>query len=415
MFKLARKSVFGAASLSCLLAGCVSGPAPSNGAQAVYSPGQVALEGSGQPNGDWIANTPEARGAPTCVWTVPRELENLIRVAPSSLIDRTAPLAPGDRLDVTVLGDSDRLTGIYVVESDGTITLDGMRPITVAGHSPQAVTENLRTQLVAARIVRPLRNAVRVALVESAGVSVAVTGAVFAPGAVRAGERAPASRVGLKEGLVNGDDNVTRTIAGAIRAAGGVRPDADVQRIYLVRGRSYTEIDLSGLVHGWSSRDIAIASGDRVVVPSRTCFDKDLARPTPLTPPGIRVYMSNLTQSANNNAGAAIGHQTTSLPYGTRLLQALVAANCVGGSYMNADRRAVLISRNPMNGRSVVIERDIEKLVRDASRDAHDPYLMPGDSIACYDSRLTNLREAIGLVSQVGSTATPAILLDSAL
>ena len=35
-----------------------------------------------------------------------------------------------------------------------------------------------------------------------------------------------------------------------------------------------------------------------------------------------------------------------------RLLQALVAANCVGGSYMQADRRAVLISRNPINGRS---------------------------------------------------------------
>ena len=118
--------------------------------------------------------------------------------------------------------------------------------------------------------------------------------------------------------------------------------------------------------------------------------------------------MSNLTRSANNNAGAGIGKDTTSLPYGTRLLQALVAANCVGGSYMQSDRRAVLISRNPINQRSVVIERDIEKLVRGADRDAYD-------AIACYDSRWTNLSEAIGMVSQGVSTVTPAILLDNAL
>lgn len=402
-------------SSALLTVGCVSGPAPVNSAQSVYSPGQVAWQGSEQPQGDWVADTPVARGSSTCDWTVPPMLDKLNKVASSSLLDRTAPLAAGDRLEITVLGDRDRLTGIYVVESDATIALDGITPISVAGLSPQTLATQLRRRLIAAGIIRPLRNAVRVALVESAGASVAVTGAVFAPGAVRAGERSPESRIGLKEGAVKGDDNVTRTMAGAIRAAGGVRPDADIQRIYLVRGENYAELDLSGLVRGSSSRDVAIASGDRVIVPSRTCFDTDLVRPSALTPPGIRVYMSNLTQSARNNAGAAIGRQTTSLPYGTRLLQALVAANCVGGSYMQSGRRAVLISRNPINGRSIVVERDVENLVRDASRDALDPYLMPGDAIVCYDSRLTNLREAIGLISQVGSTATPAILLDKTL
>ena len=47
--------------------------------------------------------------------------------------------------------------------------------------------------------------------------------------------------------------------------------------------------------------------------------------------------------------------------------------------------------------------------------DSLDPFLMPGDAIACYDSRWTNLREAIGMVSEAVSTATPAILLDGAL
>ena len=151
-----------------------------------------------------------------------------------------------------------------------------------------------------------------------------------------------------------------------------------------------------------------------MIVPSRGCFDPALARPTPLTPPGIKVFMSNLTKGANNNAGAAIGSETTSLPYGTRLLQALVQMNCVGGSYMQAGRRAVLISRNPLNGQSIVVERDIEKLVRGADRDAANPLLMPNDAIACYDSRLSNLNEVIGSIGNAAGSVTPAILLSGA-
>lgn len=415
MTRMPTKLALASAAASTLLAGCVAGPAPSNQMSAVYAPGQVAWNGSQQPQGDWIKTAPVARGAPTCEWAVPRELDTYRRVAPASFLDRTAPLGPGDRLEVTVLGDEGRISGNYVIDSDGTLALRGLPPVTAAGTTTTEFTKTLRNQLVTAGMVRPLKNAVRVALIENAGVSVSVGGAVFQPGAVRAGERNPESRIGLKEGAVSGDDNVTRTIAGAVRAAGGVRPDADVQRIYLIRGRTYAEFDLSGFIHGWTSRDVALASGDRLIVPSRKCFDPDLVRPTPLTAPGIRVFMSNLTRSAMNNAGAAIGHQTTSLPYGTRFLQGLVAANCVGGSYMQSDRRAVLISRNPLNGQSIVVERDIEKLVRGANRDALNPFLMPGDAIACYDSRWTNLREAVGLVTDAVNTATPAILLDNAL
>lgn len=415
MPRLPKKIALACAAASVALSGCIAGPAPTNSASAAYGPGQVAWKGSGQPQGDWVAEAQVARGVPTCDWRVPRELDMLQQVHPTTFIDRTAPLGPGDRLNVKVLGDDGMLSGNYVIDSDGTIALRGQAPIAAAGHSIAELIQLLRGQLVAANLVRPSNNAVRVALTESAGVSVSVSGAVFEPGAVRAGERNPESRIGLKEGAVSGDDNITRSVTAAIRAAGGVRPDADVHRVYVIRGNSYAEFDMSGFVHGWSSRDIAIASGDRVIVPSRSCFDPNLVRPSALTAPGIRVYMSNLTKSANNNAGAAIGQQTTSLPYGTRLLQGLVAANCVGGSYMESDRRAVLMSRNPINGQSIVVERNIEKLVRDADRDTLNPYLMPGDAIACYDSRWSNFREVVGLVSDAVNTATPAILLDKAL
>lgn len=396
-----------------LTTACVSGPAPQNLNTASWAPGQIAA-GTGHPQGDWVTVAPVGRGAPSCDWRQPRELDQLRRANPSEFLNRASPLASGDRLRIDVLGDVDRLSGNYVIGSDGSLTIPGIAPIMAEGRSETELTSLVRSKLVAANIVRPLRNSVELSLIESAGISAAVGGAVFAPGAVRAGERNPETRIGLKEGAIRGDDNVGRSVASAIRAAGGVRPDADVSRIYLIRGGAYMEVDLSGLIHGWASRDVSVTTGDRIIVPSRNCFDPELVRPTPLTIPGIRVYMSNLTRSANNNAGAAIGKETTSLPYGTRLLQALVAMNCVGGSYMASDRRAVLISRNPMNGQSIVVERDIEKLVRMADRDVVNPYLMPDDAIACYDSRWTNLRDAVGLVSEAVSTATPAILIGRA-
>lgn len=409
------RSIAAALSSASLLAGCVAGPAPANVDHALYAPQQLAAPGSGQPRGSWTRTLPAIDGAAQCVPITPRELYDLRQANVSEFAEIAAPLAPGDRLSIRVMGDPDGLSGTYVINGDGTVSLRGISPVGASGGTVRLLEEQLRDELVAADIVRPLRNAVSVSLIESAGVSVSVGGAVFEPAAVRAGERAPESRIGLKEGEVSGDANVSRSVSTAIRAAGGVRPDADVERIYLIRGRAFVELDLSGLVHGRASRDIAVTTGDRIIVPSRNCFDASLVRPTPLTAPGIRVYMSNLTRSANSNAGAAIGKDTTSLPYGTRLLQGLVAANCVGGSYMQSDRRAVLISRNPINGQSIVIERDIEKLVRAADRDQHDPYLMPGDAIACYDSRWTNLAEAIGMVTQGVGAVTPALLLDNAL
>jgi hypothetical protein len=91
-----------------------------------------------------------------------------------------------------------------------------------------------------------------------------------------------------------------------------------------------------------------------------------------------------------------------------RLLQGLVLADCVGGSAMNASRQAVLISRNPVNGKSVVISRSVEGLVRGANRDDLNPFFMPGDAVACYDSRTMALVDVVGVI---GSMLSPAMLV----
>ena len=164
MPRLPTKIALACAAASTLLAGCVSGPAPANRVSSVYAPGQVAWDGSDQPQGDWVETAPVARGAPTCEWAVPRELDTYTRVAPASFLDRTAPIGPGDRLEVSVLGDEGRLSGTYVIDSDGTLALRGLAPVDAAGATTTALAQILRDQLVREGMVRPLNNAVRVSL-----------------------------------------------------------------------------------------------------------------------------------------------------------------------------------------------------------------------------------------------------------
>jgi hypothetical protein len=55
-----------------------------------------------------------------------------------------------------------------------------------------------------------------------------------------------------------------------------------------------------------------------------------------------------------------------------------------------------------------VISRPVEALVRRADRDGFDPYLMPGDAIACYDSAITNFGDVVDLLADGAMGATIA-------
>lgn len=407
------KSVMTAAMTSFALAGCVAGPAPENYRSSAWAPGQTAFTAD-HPDGRWFDDTAAPLANGQCGAISEPVPAHLRRINPASLAGGAMLLAAGDKVRIDVSGDVDMLTGVYAIQGDGTLALRGFKPLQIAGLTEDQLTDRVRNELAAAGLIRPLRSAVSVRVIESGGVPVSISGAVFAPGSVRPGERNPETRVGQSEGSVTGDANAGRTLSAAIRAAAGVRPDADIGQVYLVRGGEYAVFDLTGWIAGWSSQDPILAAGDRIIVPETNCFNPALVRPTAITQPGIRVFMSNLTKGAESNGGAGIGEQTGSLPYGTRLLQGLVAMNCVGGSYMQSDRRAILMSRNPRNGQSIVIERNIEKLVRSVNRDDANPFLMPGDTLVCYDSRWTNFREALRLVSDVANTATPAIILGNA-
>tara|TARA_R110001599_G_scaffold193040_1_gene388729 strand:+ start:13384 stop:14508 length:1125 start_codon:yes stop_codon:yes gene_type:complete len=367
---------------------------PANAIGSQYAPQQFT---------DQIETTAQCRIA-----AIPAGLLPQARTASSVLAATPDMLASGDRVRLNIAGDTDSLSRVYVVAANGSIILDGRHVITLAGKSIDEAERAVAEKLVAEGLIRGLRNSVRLQLMELGGVSIAVKGAVFEPGMIRVGERTPETRgVNLNNGD-SGDLNTSRSLTAALRAAGGVRPDADLSAVYLIRDGQWSQIDLTGAIYGNAVQDISLTSNDQIIVGSTECFNADLVKPSQVTAPGIRVYMSNLSRPAASNASSAIGRDSTSLPYGTRLSQAMVAANCVGGSAMNAARKVVLMSRNPTNGKSVVIQRSVEKLVRNDDRDGQDPYLMPGDSLACYDSFAMNIRDVISLV---GETASPYFLL----
>ena len=310
-------------------------------------------------------------------------------------------LTRNDLVDVRV-GDDETFNGDYVISRDGTLKLPFLSPIRAQGRSTAQIEADIAQQLLAKDFYTdPPRVSVRAA--DFASVTVGVSGAVFEPRAVEIGG-VSGDRLDTRRQEALGASTEARNLSAALRAAGGVRPDADISAIQVRRGGQVYRLDMRGVFEGQNAVDIMLLTGDEVIVPSRQCFQDDLMRPSPISPPGVSLYLSNLTQPATNNAASAIGQTVREVPYGTRYMQAVIDANCVGGPRStSADRSAVLFTRNPVTGVSAVIERDIEDLLRRADRDDYDPYLLPGDALACYDSTVTDIAEIARVIGIVGA------------
>ncbi|MCF1502431.1 polysaccharide export protein [Afifella sp. H1R] len=315
-------------------------------------------------------------------------------------------LSPGDLVDVHVAED-ETFTGSYEVSQDGTLKLPYLKPIPAIGRSVESVEASLARALVTEDFYEEApRVSVRLADVASARVYVA--GAVFDPMAVTiggvSGDDVDTARQAALGAIARG-----RRLSSALQAAGGVRPDADLSNVKIQRAGKTISVDVRGAVLGLAYSDALLLEGDQIYVPSRGCFQEELMVPSSITAPGVTVFMSNLSQPANANALSAIGKDARELRYGTRFIQAVAGMNCIGGArWTNAHRTAILFSRNPMTGESIVIERSLEDMLQRADRDEYDPYIMPGDALACYDSNLTN---AIELAKGFGTVSTSAALL----
>ena len=298
-------------------------------------------------------------------------------------------LSTGDLVEIFVEQD-ETFTGSYVIGMDGRLRLPFVQPVQAAGRRTAQVEKAIASALVNDQLYDNVPR-VSVLLTDYAEAEIFVSGAVFEPrqtliGGSNADSRDPARQAAL------GAATLSRTLSAALRNAGGIRPDADLANVQLVRGGQRERFDIRGAIQGNAFPDPVLISGDRIEVPSRGCFQDALMVPSSVSPPGVKVFMSNLSETALSNAQAAVP-DAREMRYGTRYLQAVFGLNCVGGSKLtNANRRVVLFSRNPLTGESIVIDRSIEELMRRADRDDFNPYILPEDALACYDSTVVSLK-----------------------
>lgn len=301
-------------------------------------------------------------------------------------------LSPGDLVEV-IIEDGEGFNGRYIVDNAGYVKLPIIGVIEAGGATTNKLEAKIELALIRAEIFQPDSAGVTIYVLNWSSIEVAVAGAVFQPGTVLINKK-PIGIQNAEHLEAYGDYSTTRLLSEAIRAASGIRPDAKLDQIILIRKGWQVQIDMTGMLSGDLVNDYPLVAGDRVIVPSTGCFQAHLVRPSQITPKGFRVFMSNLIDSAGDNSSAAIGRFSTSLPYGTRLLQAAVSANCVGGKeWTNAPRRVVLSSKNPITGETQVIERSVEQLMTMPNKARINPYLMPNDAVACYDSDITNYRD----------------------
>lgn len=306
-------------------------------------------------------------------------------------LPRSPVLGPGDLLEIDI-GIDKALSGHFIIADDGHLKLAMLPPVQAAGHSPQELIEKLELAFIKQGIYKAHALMLDVRVLKWAAIDITVKGSVFEPGRVRINQKTKDS-ISESELLARGDYAPLRYLSEALRAASGVRPDADLNNVQLKRQGWTYSVNVAGIVSGHAYEDIPLLAGDSIWVPSTGCFQEYLIRPSMITPKGMRVFLSNLSETASNNSNAAVGRYSSNIPYGSRLLHAAASANCMGGaSLSNASRRIVLASRNPFTGRTQVIERSIEELLRHPDRDVLNPYLMPNDAIACYDSDISNAR-----------------------
>lgn len=311
-----------------------------------------------------------------------------------------AALSRGDRVAL-IVADGEDFAGQYQVSQNGEVELPHLGNVSVLGLEPPQAAARIAADLESARLFKPGRAQVTMQVLDWAPIEVFVDGEVHLPGRVRlnqapARDRAPDPKTDLP-----GAATPERRLSDALRAAGGIRPTADLGHVLLWRRGEITGHDLRGLLSGAPALDPQLIDGDRIVVHNTGITDPELVRPSPLTPPGMRIFVSNLTSPAYNNNASTMNNGSVAMPYGSRLSQAIIAANCVGGIGMtNAGRHALLVRTDRLSGETRRWEAPVEALI-EGSREAENPLLAEGDGVACYDSGVTTVRDVFRALAEI--------------
>ena len=315
------------------------------------------------------------------------------------------PLSPGDRLEVSIPKES-YFSRVYEVNEEGNLEIPYLGSMSVAGLEPAYVEHKLAHALVSKGFFPPNTLQMTIQVIEWSPITVNVAGELFQPGAIQINlpYYPEESAVSPDANQITGEFPHRRYLTDALEAAGGVLPTANIKEIRLIRNGREQVFDLSGALTGEPLDNVPLIAGDRIIVPAAERFQPELVRPSAITRPGIKVFVSNLTVPASSNATSAIGNteEGITFPYGARFSQAVIATNCAGGTQAtNANRKAILVRVDRLTGETNYLERGVEELMRDSHNNDDNPLLMPRDGVACYDSLVTNTRDIFQILGDI--------------
>ncbi|MEM9217435.1 MAG: polysaccharide biosynthesis/export family protein [Cyanobacteria bacterium P01_F01_bin.150] len=328
----------------------------------------------------------------------------------SSLLPAAAlPLSPGDRIRLTIAEDTDlpitdRFSGIYEVNVDGSLQIPFIEPLFVAGFELEDVEQTLRQALVLGEFFHGDRLQLSLGVVQWAPIQVSVVGDAYYPGQVLVNTPPDAAFDdqlfrGEAPYTLTGDYPPARYLTAVLNQAGGIKPTADIENIRLVRGGVEQVIDLSGVLTGELVDDVPLIAGDQVVVPALEELQPYLMRPSQITPATVKLFVANQTAPSNIDR---LDQEEVELEYGTRFSQVAIAMRCAGGTRpTNARRRIALIRTNALSGETEVFDHKVEELLRESVDGDGNPFLMPSDGVVCYDSKLTNISRILNFVGSV--------------
>lgn len=317
-------------------------------------------------------------------------------------------LSIGDRLDIKML-NAEEFSAKVEIDTSGYIYLPYLNPIYAYKKTINQLKREIKKILIDEQLIHSNNIRISINPLRWAPIEITVSGAVFEPGQHQINRTSEIDVID-DSNVHTGDHAAKRSISQALKSSGGVSPNADTSKISVTRGLHTYYFDMSGVITGAPVPYFPLIKHDHVHVPERYYFDEDLVRPSQITVPGIRVFISNLTVPATSNSQSALDTQATRFPYGIRLLGAAVAGNCVGGAQStNADRHIILVTKNPLTQEIDVIERATSTLITHAWVPGMNPVLLPSDSIACYDSRVTNFREIVRTLTEI---IIPASILE---
>lgn len=313
-------------------------------------------------------------------------------------------LSAGDKIQIDILEGED-FSGRYTIDIDGDLKIPYFKAIKAQGLTLEELKHSINEYLLSNNIVKKEFIDVSITPVQWSASFINVSGAVYKPGNTLINER-------TKEEYLNpiqtnsGDFANKKLLSSALKAAGGVKPDADLSSIKVIRNGIEQVFDMTGVLSGKAFIDPSLAANDEVIVPSVGYMQKALLRPSRITPPGVRVFLSNLTSPAGSNTAAAIGKYSSNLPLGSRLLTAAMSANCVGGTAsINAKRSVILIGNDPRSDRQKTMMRNLSVILNAPNSDIANPYILPNDMVACYDSNITNWRDIARTMADLVSPA----------